>query len=152
MIAILASLVLMSDPPVVTNVNGTRSENGQVQYASIGDDSTMRVTFLDRPRDGQTMSVRFEGSEAVIGSLSEWQVQLGAYDSEAIALEAWQTLTNEYDTILDDRMRFLQPVSLDDGRELVRLRASGYSDRASAIEACESLQASGQPCFVASSS
>ena len=151
--ALLAQLLVLTDPPVVTAVNETRSEEGQVEYASIGGGSTMRVTFLDQPngQNNQSYSLSLDGAQISIEP-SQWQVQLGAYDSEAIALQAWQDLTSEYETILTGRDRFLQPVALDNGQELIRLRASGYSDRDSAVEACESLQSSGQACFVTSNS
>lgn len=150
MLELLLSLTLMSDPPVVTDVNETRSDSGRVEYASIGGGSTMRVTFLDRPQgdDVEAGLIVFDDT-AQIQPL-QWQVQLGAFDSEAIAIENWQSLQAEFEAILSQRDRFLQAVSLDDGRELVRLRASGYADRPSAVEACEELQSSGQACFVAS--
>ena len=150
MLELLVSLTLMSDPPVVTDVNETRSESGQVQYASIGGQSTMRITFLDRPQGefSETGLINLDNTAQI--PPSQWQVQLGAYNNEAIAIENWQSLQAEYDTILANQDRFLQPVSLDDGRELVRLRASGYTDRDSAVEACEELQSSGQACFVVS--
>lgn len=146
----LLSLTLMSDPPVVTDVNETRSETGRVEYASIGGASTMRVTFLDRPKSDELETGLIVLDDTAQVAPSQWQVQLGAFDSEAIAIENWQSLQAEFEAILSQRDRFLQPVSLDDGRELVRLRASGYADRTSAVEACEELQTSGQACFVAS--
>jgi cell division protein FtsN len=70
-----------------------------------------------------------------------WQVQLGAYSSEAAAAAAWSALAGKA-----GGLRGLSPSYVRAGA-IVRLRAGGLPDRAGATRACASAKAAGAACF-----
>ncbi|WP_148276555.1 SPOR domain-containing protein [Sphingobium sp. SYK-6] len=77
---------------------------------------------------------------------SDWVVQLGAYDNEAVAREKWAKLSRTRDAV-GGFNEVHSEVTLN-GRAFHRLAIRGFGDRASAVTLCNSLRASGQPCFV----
>jgi hypothetical protein len=77
---------------------------------------------------------------------SDWVIQLGAYDSEAIAKEKWQRISHNRATLVNFQEIHSQ-VAVN-GRAFHRLAIRGFGDRASAAALCNSLKAEGQACFV----
>lgn len=77
---------------------------------------------------------------------SDWVIQLGAYDSEAIAQEKWQRISRNR-TALGHFHEIHSQVAVN-GRAFHRLAIRGFGDRASAATLCNSLKAEGQACFV----
>lgn len=163
MITILASLALLSNPPIITAMDELR-DDGLQDRVSIGGGDRIRVVYLDQthssPSEAELMApdMSTETSRDRILSMvgasppaSQWQVQLGAYESDTVAQSAWTSLTQNHQQLLSGSDPFLQNVETSSGAMLVRLRATGFSDRSSAISTCEALQASGQDCFVTSS-
>lgn len=70
-----------------------------------------------------------------------WQVQLGAFGSEAAAKASWTTLSAKA-----AGLRGLRPAYVHAGA-VVRLRGAGLADRAAADKACASAKAAGGACF-----
>jgi Flp pilus assembly protein TadD len=77
---------------------------------------------------------------------SDWVVQLGAYDSAAVAQEKWKRITKGR-TGLGEFREIHSEFALN-GRAFHRLAVRGFGDRSSANALCQSLRASGQSCFV----
>jgi len=77
---------------------------------------------------------------------SDWVVQLGAFDSEAVAQEKWARISRIRQG-LGEFSEIHSRVTVD-GRAYHRLAIRGFGDRGSAQAMCRSLTASGQACFV----
>jgi hypothetical protein len=82
-------------------------------------------------------------SEVEVGSKV---VQLGAYDSEELALAEWKKLMGKHSDFLAQKKLLVQPVD-SGGRQLFRLRAAGFDGRDEAKGFCTALSARGVDCF-----
>lgn len=79
---------------------------------------------------------------------SRIQIQLGAFNTEAIAAEQWAALKNRNGDLLSGRARVVTPVD-SGGRRLFRLRAGPFKDVDDASTLCRALKARGEDCIVA---
>ncbi|WP_336963374.1 SPOR domain-containing protein [Sphingobium aquiterrae] len=80
----------------------------------------------------------------ITNSASNWVVQVGAYDSAAIAREKWQMMARS-------SFSGFQPVNSTvtvDGRLYHRLALSGFAGRADADQMCAKIRSRGGNCFV----
>jgi cell division protein FtsN len=75
-------------------------------------------------------------------------LQIGAYESEALAEGAWKTFQNRYMEIAESMSPDVQRADLGQRGIWYRLRAGPFADRAAAISACERLKSRGGNCFV----
>ncbi|ABF53620.1 SPOR domain-containing protein [Sphingopyxis alaskensis] len=75
-----------------------------------------------------------------------WAVQLGAYDSLAIAKEKWGTLKKR-NAILGGFPASSHTATIK-GRTFYRLTVNGLASRADASSLCNQLRTQGQPCFI----
>lgn len=73
-------------------------------------------------------------------------VQLGAYDDEPAAREAWDVLATRFSAHLDGRGRIIEPAS-SGGRTFYRLRAHGFDDEPEARRFCSVLLAENADCI-----
>lgn len=73
-------------------------------------------------------------------------VQLGAYDDEPAAREAWEALAARFPAHVDGRGRIIEPAS-SGGRTFYRLRAHGFSDEPEARRFCAILLAENADCI-----
>jgi len=73
-------------------------------------------------------------------------VQLGAYDDEPAAREAWETLAGRFSAHLDGRGRIIEPAT-SGGRTFYRLRAHGFDDEPEARRFCAVLLAENADCI-----
>lgn len=73
-------------------------------------------------------------------------VQLGAYDSEAVAAAEWATLAGRFGALMSDRPRIIQEAETG-GRVFWRLRAGGFDDLADARRFCAALVAEDAVCI-----
>lgn len=73
-------------------------------------------------------------------------VQLGAYDDESAAREAWEGLAARFSAHLDGRGRIIEPAT-SGGRTFYRLRAHGFSDEPEARRFCAVLLAENADCI-----
>lgn len=87
-------------------------------------------------------------SEAIITSvpIGTRLVQLGAYDSEAIAVKEWDQLTGKHGDLLTGKKRLVQSAS-SGGRTFYRLRAMGFETVEDSRNLCSALLARGIPCI-----
>ncbi len=77
---------------------------------------------------------------------SNWVVQLGAYDSAAIAKEKWQGMAGRSGTLSSFPVMTSQATVK--GQTYYRLAISGFADRADAAAACRAIHARKGQCFV----
>ncbi len=73
-------------------------------------------------------------------------VQLGAYDSEAIAAKEWIKLNGKHGDLLEGKERLIQ-VATSGGRQFYRLRAVGFENVEESRNLCSALLARGTPCI-----
>lgn len=73
-------------------------------------------------------------------------VQLGAYDDEPAAREAWEILASRFAAHLDGRGRIIEPAT-SGGRTFYRLRAHGFDDEPEARRFCAVLLAENADCI-----
>lgn len=73
-------------------------------------------------------------------------VQLGAYDDEPAARDAWEVLANRFSAHLDGRGRIIEPAT-SGGRTFYRLRAHGFDDEPEARRFCSVLLAENADCI-----
>jgi cell division septation protein DedD len=97
------------------------------------------------PKAGEKAPAPAPVVEASGPTLSGARVQIGAYNSKAIAEEAWKRLNKRFDELAGTK-HAIEPVTLG-GRTLHRLRI-GASDRASANALCGRLRVAGENCWV----
>ncbi|MBO9575264.1 MAG: SPOR domain-containing protein [Sphingobium sp.] len=80
------------------------------------------------------------------GKASDWVVQVGAFDSEAISREKWQRLSKSRREL--KAYNVVNSTVAHDGRTFHRLAIRGFESRGAATSACFALKTSGQACFV----
>jgi len=85
------------------------------------------------------------GGRAVSGAAV---LQLGAFESQALANGAWATLRARYEA-LGQLAPDIQRADLGAKGIVFRLRAGPFADRTAAVDACTQLKAAGANCFVA---
>jgi Flp pilus assembly protein TadD/cell division septation protein DedD len=78
---------------------------------------------------------------------SGWSVQLGAFQSLAVAQERWGNLSRRHGAQLGGRDGVSTSATVN-GRTVYRLSATGYDSRAAATSACAALARAGGDCFV----
>lgn len=72
--------------------------------------------------------------------------QLGAFDSEAVAREQWDQLSQRFDVYLSGKSRVIQKAT-SGGRVFYRLRAMGFEDISDARRFCSALVAENADCI-----
>lgn len=73
-------------------------------------------------------------------------VQLGAYDSEAVARAEWDGLSRKFGDYLDGKSRVIEQAQ-SGGKTFYRLRAMGFDDLSDARRFCSALMAGKAPCI-----
>lgn len=72
--------------------------------------------------------------------------QLGSFENEALARDAWITLSAQFSAYLDGKQQVIQSVETG-GRRFYRLRALGFADIGDARRFCSALVAEGAECI-----
>jgi len=152
-VAALAPPPLPTDSMVVATAMVDEDAAPVVQAPAEPMRQTLRAAFRHSSSGPDAMIARSAMSRvaplaapAADADASDWVVQLGAYDSEAVAREKWARIRRANQSLGafgEIHSRF----SLN-GRDYHRLAIRGFSDRASAQAMCGRLRASGQACFV----
>ena len=75
-------------------------------------------------------------------------IQLGAYDSEAVARREWARFQSRHSDLLGGKDIYVQRTD-SSGRIFYRLRVAGYETRGDTRAACSALSARGVPCITA---
>ena len=76
-------------------------------------------------------------------------LQVGAFPSEALALEAWQNFQAEHPAIATGLTQDIQTADLGDRGTWYRVRIGPFADGGTANAVCERLKAEGGSCFLA---
>jgi Flp pilus assembly protein TadD len=79
-------------------------------------------------------------------SASPWVVQLGAFDSAAVAADKWQHMA-KFNVSLG-AFPVVNSTATVDGRLFYRLAVGGFADRAAADRLCQAVRSRGGNCFV----
>jgi Flp pilus assembly protein TadD len=79
-------------------------------------------------------------------AVSNWVVQVGAYDNAAIAREKWQQMATISSTIA--AFPILTSTATVNGRAFYRLALSGFSSRSDAMALCQTIRSQRGQCFV----
>lgn len=82
----------------------------------------------------------------VSAGASNWVVQLGAYDTAAIAKEKWMNMAGRNSTLA--AFPVLTSQATVKGKPYHRLAISGFASRADALTACRTIQSQHGQCFV----
>lgn len=82
----------------------------------------------------------------VTGTPSNWVVQLGAYDSAAVAKAKWMSMAGANPDLA--AFPVLTSQATVKGKAFHRLAVSGFANRADALTLCRSIQAQRGQCFV----
>lgn len=75
-------------------------------------------------------------------------IQLGAFDSEAVALREWDRISGRHGDLLGGKDHYVQRIE-SNGRIFYRLRVAGYANKQETQAACAALTARGLPCITA---
>ncbi|WP_420146362.1 SPOR domain-containing protein [Sphingobium sp.] len=95
---------------------------------------------------GQARMQKVAYIKPVASGASNWVVQLGAYDSAAIAKEKWMGMAGRSDRLA--AFPVLTSQATVKGRAYHRLAISGFGSRADAMSACRTIRAERGQCFV----
>lgn len=111
--------------------------------------ATLKTAFAQKPSQGPARDAKFVsrlGAPVAEGKASDWVVQLGAFDSDALARNQWSRLSQSRE-MLKSYKAVHSTVALN-GRTFYRLAIRGFEDRGAAVTACNVLRTRGQACFV----
>jgi sporulation related protein len=93
-----------------------------------------------------TLSPAATSDEVASVAVGTRLVQLGAYNSQEMALSAWKTLVARHNDLLGDKKRLV--LSADSGgRTFYRLRAVGFDSQEASRNLCAALLARGTSCI-----
>lgn len=103
-----------------------------------------------RPRPGRTVAAapQEQPEPRAAAAASPVQIQLGAFDSENVAIAQWGEIKSRNGDLLAGRARVITPVN-SGGRRLHRLRAGPFASIDEASTLCRGLKARGEACIVA---
>jgi cell division protein FtsN len=76
-------------------------------------------------------------------------LQIGAFESEALAKGVWATFKARHADVVGGLSEDIQKADLGARGTFYRLRVGPFTDRASAVAACEKLKAQRASCLVA---
>ena len=75
-------------------------------------------------------------------------IQLGAFDSEAVARRQWDQISGRHGDLLGGKDYYVQKIDRS-GRTFYRLRVAGYANKQETLAACAAITARGLPCMPA---
>jgi Flp pilus assembly protein TadD len=131
--------------PAAPAARNTSAPRRTVDVAAAQPVKAQPVTFEKLSTSVARPAARKASLETITPGNSDWVIQLGAYNSQAIARERWQDISARY------ALRGLDPVNTvfgHGGRSFYRLAVRGFEGREAANTACALLKSSGQSCFV----
>lgn len=147
-IATLAAILADEMPAPALQRRGTNDPMREAAQAAFQRNSgqtppATNLVVRSRPAASATST-----AQPVINSpeMSDWVIQLGAFDSAAVAREKWRQISKRQSAI-DGFAEVLSEVTVN-GRLFHRLAIRGFGDRNMASVTCRSLKAAGQACFV----
>jgi len=110
--------------------------------AASSSDAPPVATIKPKPRPAPLPPKPPAPSFMLVSTGERWEVQLGAYGSEAGAKTAWSTISGKAPAL-----RKLKP-SYEKAGAVTRLRVGPLGDRASAERACVAARSAGGACFL----
>ncbi len=130
--------------PTPRILSGTRfSPSKSLRPASRPEGLILRLTEI-RPAVAALPDAAYEFVDSV--PLGTRLVQLGAYDSSALAKREWGKLFAKHEDLLEGKKRLVQAAE-SGGRKFFRLRAVGFNNKDESRTLCSALLARGTPCI-----
>jgi hypothetical protein len=131
------SAVTRSPRPVARSSQVARAAQLPSQPGTTPADAALAAAVANSVAADLSRSTGIDVDPASIGPGTRL-VQLGAYDSAAEARAAWDTLTQRFSPLLDDRGRVIEAAH-SGGSVFYRLRAHGFTDERDARRFCAAL-------------
>lgn len=130
-----------ADPGVLTASPRPAPRPRSTRVASAGNTATdARPIAEDRPSAGDRPE-----AAAALSSAEGPQVQLGAFDSSAIASSEWNRLMNKH-VVFGGKQQVVQQHQ-SNGRTFWRLRVAGFDSLSEARQFCAALKSAGTDCL-----
>jgi Flp pilus assembly protein TadD len=139
----LATTIPSTDASSAPLVRASGDPMRQAARVAFQRSSSNAQSFVDRADTRRHASVAAPASNA---AASDWVIQLGAYDTAAIAQEKWQRIGRSRASL--GAFHEVHSQIAVNGRIFHRLAIRGFGDRHAAWQTCQSLRAQGQSCFV----
>jgi cell division septation protein DedD len=130
--------------PAVKDTPAGRSAAAADQGAKMTPPARRGVSALPRPKPAEAVAaaaVPRASPPAKAAGGGNWRIQLGAFDSPAIARAQGGTLSRKI-----GMLGSMQP-SYEPAGKFTRLRTGPFGSRAEAEKACAAAKAAGQACF-----
>ncbi len=141
-----------TEPAVDPLASAVEAAVAEALAEPVGDDAALgapRYSPAAPPRPERASAAAPDPAKAAAAAAaSAVQIQLGAFESEAVADEQWALIVGKNADLLGGRGRVVTPVS-SGGRKLWRLRSGPFESVAEAAALCRGLAARGQDCIVA---
>ncbi|MEC3910850.1 SPOR domain-containing protein [Sphingobium sp. CR2-8] len=135
--------------PVVETAPTIKASRAPVRVAArdfIIEDRNAKSFTAKTSSTGEARMQQVAFVKPVANGASHWVVQLGAYDSAAIAKEKWMGMAGRSATLA--AFPVLTSQVTVKGKAYHRLAISGFGSRADAITACRTIRARSGQCFV----
>ncbi|MEL7012233.1 MAG: SPOR domain-containing protein [Pseudomonadota bacterium] len=144
-------LTAFSQTPTDSNSSSTETGLPAVAEPANGLSRSLRPRLrpVDLVKESDRTRVRLASMESVeMASVvpGTGMAQLGSFESEAQARDAWITLSAQFSTFLDGKQQVIQSAETG-GRQFYRLRALGFDGISDARRFCSALVAEGAECI-----
>ena len=141
----LAQAQAEANPGVLTTSTRPAPRPRSTRVASAGTTATDARPVAAESRPADAPEARPEAAPAPVSQASGPQVQLGAFDSNAIASSEWNRLMNKHVVFSGKQQVILQHQS--NGRTFWRLRVAGFDSLSEARQFCAALKSAGTDCL-----
>ena len=136
----LAQAQAEANPGVLTASSRPAPRPRSTRVASAGTTATDA-----RPVAAETVAAETPAAPAPVAQASGPQVQLGAFDSDAIAASEWNRLTGKHVVFAGKQQVIKQHQA--NGRTFWRLRVAGFGSLSEARQFCAALKSAGTDCL-----
>lgn len=134
-----------ANPGVLTASTRPTPRPRSTRVASAGTTATDARPVAPEARPAEAPEARPEAAPAPVSSASGPQVQLGAFDSNAIAAGEWNRLMNKH-VVFGGKQQVIQQHK-SNGRTFWRLRVAGFDSLSEARQFCAALKSAGTDCL-----
>ena len=141
----LAQAQAEANPGVLTAYPRPAPRPRSTRVASAGTTATDARPVATESRPAEAPEARPEAAPAPVSSASGPQVQLGAFDSDAIAASEWNRLSGKHVVFAGKQQVIQQHQS--NGRTFWRLRVAGFDSLSEARQFCAALKSAGTDCL-----
>ncbi|WP_347137913.1 SPOR domain-containing protein [Paracoccus sp. SSK6] len=141
----LAQAQAEANPGVLTASTRPAPRPRSTRVASAGNTATDARPVAPEARPAEAPEARPEAAPTPVSSASGPQVQLGAFDSSAIASSEWNRLMSKH-VVFGGKQQVIQQHQ-SNGRTFWRLRVAGFDSLSEARQFCAALKSAGTDCL-----